>query len=142
MAEVNPSRMAQLRTSCPDFPADVSSGIVVTRVTAGSPAAAAGFKEDDVIVGIHAPGMTAATAAAAESSGTAGGVGLTVSGLADALKAAIGGSLELVIVREQQVSRQSSGSGNGSSSSSRYAYINLTVKPIEAPHSSAGCCTG
>jgi S1-C subfamily serine protease len=138
MAEVNATRMAQLRRSCPDFPPDVASGIVVTRVAPRSPAEAAGLQEDDVIVGV---------------AGVVAGQGLTVGVLADALKEAIGSSLELLVVREQQQQQQQqqgqaavsykqgqgSGAGNSrtgssssSSSSSRYTYVAVTVNPVEA----------
>lgn len=131
MAEVNSSRMTQLRTSCPDFPTDVSSGIVVTRVTPGSPAAAAGLREDDVIVGILPGGETAATAAGGNDGGAID-AGLSVSSLADALKAAIGGSLELLVVREQQQQGQQGSNG------SRYAYVTVAMEPVEAPTNQSG----
>lgn len=128
MAEVNPSRMAQLRQACPDFPSDVTAGIVVTRVTNGSPAAAAGLQEDDVIVGILPAGGNAAAT---------GGSSLSVSSLADALKAGIGDRVGLSVVREQQ-QQQVSGKQTGDSNSSRYAYVTVTVEPVEAPHSPLG----
>jgi hypothetical protein len=115
----------------PDFPADVAAGIVVTRVAPGSPAAAAGLREDDVIVAAAAPGA---------APGQLGPTGLSVAALADALRDAIGGSLDLVVVREQQQQQQQGAAAGaagavtqGGSGSSRYAYVTVTVKPVEAP---------
>ncbi|WIA18624.1 hypothetical protein OEZ85_003330 [Tetradesmus obliquus] len=132
MAEVAASRMAQLREACPDFPPGVAAGIVVTRVAPGSPAAAAGLREDDVIVAAAAPGS---------APGQLGGpAGLSVADLADALRDAIGGSLDLVVVREQrqqqqQVAGAAAAAQSGAGSSSRYVYVTLTVRPVEAPSS-------
>jgi C-terminal processing protease CtpA/Prc len=107
---------------------------VVTRVAAGSPAAAAGLREDDVIVAAAAPGS---------APGQLGLTGLSVAALADALRDAIGGSLELVVVREQRgqqrqqgtpaASAEADGAAQAGSGSSRYAYVSVTVKPVEAP---------
>jgi S1-C subfamily serine protease len=108
-----------------DFPADVAAGIVVTRVAPGSPAAAAGLKEDDVIV---------AAAAAGAAPGQLVPTGLSVAALADALRDAIGGSLDLVVVREQRQQQQQGAAGavQGGAGSSRYVYVTVTVRPVEA----------
>lgn len=98
----------------------------------GSPAAAAGLREDDVIVAAAAPGS---------APGQLGGpAGLSVADLADALRDAIGGSLDLVVVREQrqqqqQVAGAAAAAQSGAGSSSRYVYVTLTVRPVEAPSS-------
>jgi len=160
MAEVGPARMAQLRTACPDFPATVVSGIVVTRVTPGSPAAAAGLTEDDVIVGLGGGGP-AEGSSGFEAVLPQQGLGVSVAGLADALKASIGGSLELMVVREVSSPPGTNGSRNAagssgpaaaaaaaagpsagqvdpsgnSSSSSRgrsYTFVSVTLRPVEA----------
>lgn len=112
MAEINPSRMRQLQAACPGFPSHVRSAIVVTRVTPGSPAAAAGLREDDVIVGVGGKQQAG------------------IAGLADALKAHIGQQVELDIVRQQQVDKHASNGANGGD-----IYSNMTVKvqPVEAP---------
>jgi C-terminal processing protease CtpA/Prc len=106
---------------------------VVTRVAAGSPAAASGLREDDVIVAAAAPGS---------APGQLGPTGLSVAALADALRDAIGGSLELIVVREQRGQQQQrtsaesaevDGATQAGPGSSRYAYVTVTVKPVEAP---------
>ena len=51
IAEVPPARMAQLKAACPDFPTAVGAGLVVTGVRPGGPAAGAGLREEDIIVG-------------------------------------------------------------------------------------------
>jgi hypothetical protein len=167
MAEVPPSRMAQLHSTCPDFPAAVTNGILVTRVTPGSPAAVAGLAEDDVIVGLGSSSSSSSAGGAVAgklSGGSIGvlpleqqqqqqqGLGLSVAGLAEAMKASLGGSLELLVVREvtQHSSSSSSSSSSrpgssaagslgvsssdtvSSSSSSRYVFVRVVLCPVEA----------
>eukprot|EP00879_Flechtneria_rotunda_P015757 GHRR01016479.1.p1 GENE.GHRR01016479.1~~GHRR01016479.1.p1 ORF type:complete len:276 (+),score=106.04 GHRR01016479.1:940-1767(+) len=158
MTEVVPSRMGQLRAACPDFPANVSAAILVTRVAANSPAAAAGLHEDDIIVSVtNAKRMTRQVVTDSIMQVDSGNP-ISVSSFAEALQAAIGGGLELLVVREQHqhdkpgvVSKagdkqNSKGKGSnssgdvagtrGSSNSSsgcRYTFVTLKLSPVEAP---------
>jgi hypothetical protein len=74
LAEVPPARMAQLKASCPDFPASVPAGLVVTGVAPGGPAAVAGLREEDVIVA-WAPARGGGGSSSSSGGGGCGGCG-------------------------------------------------------------------
>jgi S1-C subfamily serine protease len=148
-------RLAALRAAggAPGFPACVAAGILVTRVTPGGPAHAAGLREDDMIVGVGGEcggggGSSSSTSSSSSSSssGVAGGstapqqqLRLSVSQLADALSRGIGGTVVLTVVREvagrqqQQAVQGGRGAAADSSSSNRYQFVTLAVRPVVAP---------
>lgn len=101
LADINGGRMRQLQAQSPGFPR-APRGIVVTRVAPGGPAAAAGLQADDVIIGFGAVDDD-----------------VTISRLAEALKAHLGGNLSLRVAR-----RGADGA---------YTTVGVTVQPVEAP---------
>ncbi|KAI8472089.1 MAG: trypsin-like cysteine/serine peptidase domain-containing protein [Monoraphidium minutum] len=130
-AEVSPARMAQLKASCPDFPAGVRRGLVVTGVRRGGAAEAGGLREDDVIVGWAGGGDDAPVGGGDDVGGggrdVGGGGGRggadMISPFAAALKRALGGPpLALRVVR------QAGGGGGGGG----YVFETLEVQPEEA----------